>query len=82
MKITNINWDTDGDKEIFDSLPQEVNIEDITPAGFCKEDYIYDGEFDKGGFFEDLADYLSEAYGYCMFDFSVDTEENEMEYDF
>lgn len=27
MVVRNIKWDTDGDKEVFDSLPQEVRHE-------------------------------------------------------
>ena len=28
MVVRNIKWDTDGDKEVFDSLPQEVVLPD------------------------------------------------------
>lgn len=32
MVVRNIKWDTDGDKEVFDSLPQEVVLPDyLTP---------------------------------------------------
>lgn len=38
MKAVNIEWDTDGDKEIFDSLPQEIEI----PEHMTDEDEISD----------------------------------------
>lgn len=52
MLATNIKWDTDGDKEIFEDLPSEVEIpegmtdgEEISDyisevTGFCHEGYI------------------------------------------
>ena len=39
-KIVDIKWDTDGDKALFDYLPQEI----ILPEQFCtedKDDYDY-----------------------------------------
>ena len=36
MKAINIKWDTDGDQEVFDSLPQEVAL----PERFSKENYL------------------------------------------
>ena len=46
MIAYNIQWDTDGDKELFDSLPQEIEIpEDITD-----EDEISDYISDETGF--------------------------------
>lgn len=38
MKAVNIEWDTDGDQEIFDSLPQEIEI----PEHMTDEDEISD----------------------------------------
>lgn len=33
MVVRNIKWDTDGDKGVFDSLPQEVVLPDyLTPS--------------------------------------------------
>lgn len=35
MVVRNIKWDTDGDKEVFDSLPQEVVLPDyLTPSNY------------------------------------------------
>ncbi len=28
LKIKNIKWDTDGDKEVFASLPQEIDFDE------------------------------------------------------
>lgn len=41
--VTNIQWDTDGDKEIFDSLPQNVGVSVDDP------DYIADALSDAYG---------------------------------
>ena len=43
MKIINIKWDTDGDKELLKILPTEI---DITEE-FDFEEYEIDGEFEK-----------------------------------
>lgn len=43
MKAKNIKWDTDGDHEVFDSLPQEVEI----PSRFSEKNYMEGGEFDE-----------------------------------
>ena len=53
MLATNIKWDTDGDIEILDDLPTEVDIP-------------YDMEEDE------ICDYLSDEYGYCVFGFDVE----------
>jgi hypothetical protein len=54
-KITNIIWDTDGDKKLQKSLPKEVDVP--------KELGLYE-----------IADYLSDEYGFCVFDFSCDLD--------
>ena len=53
MLATNIKWDTDGDIEILDDLPTEVDIP-------------YDMEEDE------ICDYLSDEYGYCVFGFDIE----------
>lgn len=51
MKVTNIDWDTDGDKELKASLPQEMDIPDnlsldeisdyiSDKVGFCHNGFI------------------------------------------
>ena len=57
VKCTEIQWDTDGDKELFKSLPQEV---EITLDDCVESDYLDD----------ELADMLSDEYGFCMFGFN------------
>lgn len=59
-------WDTDGDKEVFDSLPQEVVLPDyLTPSN-------YEG---KEEFLDDVSDWLSDEYGFCHFGFDEPVEE-------
>lgn len=67
MKITNIKWDTDGDKELLKILPTEI---DITEE-FDFEEYGSDLDFDEDQLLEDISDWLSETYGYCHFGFNL-----------
>ena len=46
VKCTEIQWDTDGDKELFKSLPQEV---EITLDDCVEGDYLVDELADQGG---------------------------------
>lgn len=46
MKAININWDTDGDIEVLNQLPDEINI----PQGMTDEDKISDYLSDETGF--------------------------------
>lgn len=68
MKITNIKWDTDGDKELLKILPTEI---DITEE-FDFEEYEIDGEFEKEQLLDDISDWLSDTYGYCHFGFEIE----------
>lgn len=44
MKITNIKWDTDGDEEVFATLPQEIDV----PEYFLeKKNFEVDGEYSR-----------------------------------
>lgn len=58
--IVNIKWDTDGDEELFASLPQKIDL----PLQFATvaedEDYL-----------DEISDWLSDEYGYCNNGFSV-----------
>lgn len=64
MKATNIKWDTDGDMEVFESLPTEVEIPDNFLEG-------YDGtNFDT--YYPDISDWLSDEYGFCHFGFDIE----------
>lgn len=68
MKIINIKWDTDGDKELLKILPTEI---DITEE-FDFEEYEIDGEFEKEQLLNDISDWLSDTYGYCHFGFEIE----------
>ena len=68
MKIINIKWDTDGDKELLKILPTEI---DITEE-FDFEEYEIDGEFEKDQLLDDISDWLSDTYGYCHFGFEIE----------
>ena len=52
MKAVNIKWDTDGDMEVFDKLPTEIEI----------PDYLITDEDDL---FDDVSDWLSDEVGFC-----------------
>ena len=46
MKAKNIKWDTDGDMEILEELPKEIEI----PEGMTDEEEISDWLSDQTGF--------------------------------
>ena len=52
MKAVNIKWDTDGDMEVFDELPTEIEI----------PDYLVTDEDDL---LNEVSDWLSDEYGFC-----------------
>ena len=56
VKCTEIQWDTDGDKRLLKKLPKEVTL---TIDDYCEGDYLDD----------ELADMLSDEYGFCMWRF-------------
>ena len=53
LKAINIKWDTDGDMELLEELPTEVEIPDYL---------ITDDEDDL---LDDVSDWLSDEYGFC-----------------
>lgn len=56
MRALNIKWDTDGNTDVLNELPNEVEIPcDVEENEVC--------------------DYLSDEYGYCVFGFDI--EEND-----
>lgn len=71
----NIRWDTDGDREAFDSLPQKV----ILPGKFSKENYEdengFFGEAEKIEMQDDISDWLSNEYGFCHDGFELAQKE-------
>lgn len=70
MKLKNIKWDTDGNQEAYDSLPQEVEV----PSRFLKENYIEDGKLNEDAMWDDISDWLSDTYGFCHGGFEVEEE--------
>lgn len=60
-KIVDIKWDTDGDKALFDSLPQKI----ILPEQFCTEDK------DDYDYLDEVSEWLSDEYGYCQSGFRI-----------
>ena len=58
MRATNIQWDTDGNMELFDELPKEIEIP--------KE--LTDGEID----YEEIEDYISDVTGFCHSGFELE----------
>lgn len=77
MKAIDIKWDTDGDQEVFDSLPQEVAL----PERFSKEIYLDEngeyGEAEVDARSEDISDWLSDEYGFCHNGFTLTEEEED-----
>lgn len=69
--VSDINWDTDGNKEIKKKLPKEVLIP-ITENNFNLIE-------DWNGCAENICDFLSDNYGYCIYSFSVDIEVDELD---
>lgn len=52
MKAINIKWDTDGDMDLLNELPTEIEI---------PEDMTDEDEIDE----EEISDYLSDETGFC-----------------
>ena len=69
MKINNIKWDTDGDEEVFATLPQEIDV----PEYFLeKKNFEVDGEYSRDEMLDQLSDWLSDEYGFCHGGFDVE----------
>lgn len=60
MKAINITWDTDGDMELLQNLPTEMEI----PEEFETED---EDDMD----FDGIADWLSDQTGFCLYGFKI-----------
>ena len=70
LKIKNIKWDTDGDKEVFASLPQEIELDENRLHLECKpDDECYEDEL-----LDAVAAWLSDEYGFCHGGFSIEDE--------
>lgn len=66
IHVTNISWDTDGADPDKLGLPKEVDI-DITDDNIELLD-------DIDGYADNLLDYLSDTYSYCIYGFNAETE--------
>lgn len=64
IRVYDIVWDTDG--EVVNNLPKEVVIDDL-PENKMKELIDSIGYFD-----DDLANELSDRYGWCVETFSAE----------
>ena len=60
MRVIDIDWDTDGQDIKNLDLPTEVEVPDDIA------DEIFDGGYD-----DDVADWLSDEYGYCVYGFII-----------
>lgn len=58
--VKNIKWDTDG--ETVDGLPDKVVIAELTPNMAELED--------------EISDYLSDTYGFCLYGFDYEIVNN------
>jgi len=68
IKVIDIEWDTDGDEEVLAALPTEIVVDfadidwlDRTPDDVTEENS------------NDIADYLSDQYGFCVNGFDYQT---------
>ena len=59
VKCTEIQWDTDGNKRLLKKLPKE---DTLTIDDYCEGDCLDD----------ELADILSDKYGFCLFGFNYE----------
>ena len=76
--VKDIKWDTDGDQEVFDSLPQEITL----PELFSKDKYADEdgsfGEVEYDEMKEDISDWLSDEYGFCHSGFILSEEPEDL----
>lgn len=61
-KAVNIKWDTDGDTEILDGLPKEMELPDKLQK-LC--------DIDMEDAMEEISDWLSDETGFCHYGFEL-----------
>lgn len=68
IKVIDIEWDTDGDEEVLAALPTEIVVDfaDIDWLDGTPDDVTEDNS-------SDIADYLSDQYGFCVNSFDYQT---------
>lgn len=74
IKAFNIDWDTDGNKELLETLPTEVLINDEDLRNYIDPDADHDVKMDA------VSDYLTDTYECCHngFDVSILPSEEEL----
>lgn len=60
MKAINIKWDTDGDLELLQELPKEIEI----------PEYLIDEDMNE----DEVSDYISNVAGFCHYGFEMTNE--------
>lgn len=63
IKVTDIKWDTDNDKDIFKSLPQEIIISDDNIP-------VYVDPHNDDELAEFISDYITDETGFCHYGFN------------
>lgn len=68
IKVIDIDWDTDGDEEVLAALPTEIVVDfaDIDWLDGIPDDVTEENS-------NDIADYLSDQYGFCVNSFDYKT---------
>lgn len=61
-KAVNIKWDTDGDTEVLDDLPKEMELPDKLQK-LC--------DIDMEDAMEEISDWLSDETGFCHYGFEL-----------
>nr|WP_317439869.1 hypothetical protein [uncultured Enterocloster sp.] len=61
MKAVNIKWDTDGDLDLLQELPTEIEIPES----------LIDEHTDVEDYGEGISDYLSDTTGFCHYGFDL-----------
>lgn len=61
MKAINIKWDTDGDLELLQKLPKEIEI----------PEYLIDEDTDVDDYEEDISNYISDTTRFCHCGFDL-----------
>lgn len=70
IKITNIDWDIDEDDLTYakENLPSQTEIEITSETKYLLEDI--------DGYADNLTEFLSVKYGYCLNHYNVEVEVN------
>lgn len=64
IRVYNIDWDTDGDNDIKNTLPDELLL-NTEYLDIQDDENIYEIE-------DVVSEYLSDEYGYCHYGFSFE----------